>query len=295
MTITGTVLLREILSNSATYKNEFYLLVCYKTFNDIISLLSVIFLIKLPQWGILSNLYLNNNFLSSLSYFFGSSTGATTILHTFFVSFIRFCALNYPIKYRMFFDSSKKKFLIIFMLIFCICIGTPSLFFQACYVYVNLTNTVTPIIDTESASFYQFFYVVVLYGIIISITFGLNISNSISYCKNTLNTINKKKNEISFFFYSFFTFATAFCMETYLMIRIFGVFTGNETLICLANKLLAWIGDISTLFDFYFFIYISPEIRITLKKTFKRKENKVTPNKLINKITVHNKNPTQIL
>uniref|UniRef100_A0A0N4Z1C3 G_PROTEIN_RECEP_F1_2 domain-containing protein n=1 Tax=Parastrongyloides trichosuri TaxID=131310 RepID=A0A0N4Z1C3_PARTI len=255
MFFVGILICDKLVKKDKHFNNEFYPLVCYKTFNDILYHLSILFLLKFPVWGIMENLYIDNDFLASLAYFFGAATVCTSFLHSFLLATLRFIAINYPLKYKNMF---KKKFVYLFILIMFIIsllISIPSFFFKSKYIYNNDTGDLTPIYLSKSISYYQFGYGIILYGILIIGAFILNIINLyFIWRRNQMR--NTKKLEKTFAIYSLGTLFTTSLLEFYLITRVFGNYYENISMIIFANNSLVWIGDLGTLGDFYFFIFI---------------------------------------
>uniref|UniRef100_A0A0K0EQF3 G_PROTEIN_RECEP_F1_2 domain-containing protein n=1 Tax=Strongyloides stercoralis TaxID=6248 RepID=A0A0K0EQF3_STRER len=267
MAFVGSLLLYKILTKNYSFKNEFYFLVCYRTFNDILYHVSILLLLKIPAWKIATDFYYNSTILAPLSYVFGATTCCVPFIHTFILSIVRFIAIYHPIKYSKL--SSRLTSKIICGLIFVISngIGLASLAFPSKYIYDAVTGIMSPVYVVRSVAYFQFCYAIVIYGSTVIASLILNIANFISLKKNNKKNKNKR-SEYLFAFYGLFTLFTASLMEGYLIGRIGGNFLQNQTMTAISNYALTWIGDIGTLGDFYFFIFINSEIKLAIKEVF---------------------------
>uniref|UniRef100_A0A0N4ZPD6 G_PROTEIN_RECEP_F1_2 domain-containing protein n=1 Tax=Parastrongyloides trichosuri TaxID=131310 RepID=A0A0N4ZPD6_PARTI len=268
MTFVGFIILYKILTKSKNFQNEFYPLVCYRTFNDILYHISILFTLKLPSWSIMQSLYLENQFIASLSYLFGATTCCVPFIHTLFISSLRYLAIYYPVKYKRISNRTTTFILLLLLFIISFGIGLPTLFFDSKYVYNDLTKTVSPVFTTHSVAYYQIGYAIVFYSITIIISVVCNISNFIGLWKNNKKNGRNKRSEILFALYCLFTLFTTCLMEAYLILRIGGNFFENQVMVIIANSNLIWIGDLSTLGDFYFLIIINSEVRFAIKEFF---------------------------
>ncbi|CEF61926.1 G protein-coupled receptor, rhodopsin-like family-containing protein [Strongyloides ratti] len=211
---------------------------------------------------------MENDFLAQLGFVIGTSTCCLPFIHALVISFIRFIAIYYPIKYKIIFTSRRIKQICIGMFLCSFGIGLPTIFFKSKYILKVDTLTLTPTYLTPSITLYQMFYGIFFYGIVIAIAFILNILNIIGLNKKKYNR-NTKYSEKYYIIYCFFTLITSILMEIYFAFRIGGTYLENVTMNHIANTFLSWIGDIVTLGNFYFFILISKDIRKLLKESLK--------------------------
>uniref|UniRef100_A0A0N5CC42 G_PROTEIN_RECEP_F1_2 domain-containing protein n=1 Tax=Strongyloides papillosus TaxID=174720 RepID=A0A0N5CC42_STREA len=265
MIFVGTLLLYKILTKSKAFQNEFYPMVCYRTFNDLAYQISMIGLLKLPSWSIMPQMYLDSTYLAAVSYVFGATTFCVPFIHTFFLSGLRYMAIYHPVKYTRISSPRTSIILCSLLLIISLSIGLPSLAYSSRYVYNNVTGIISSTYLDKSVAYYQFAYVTFFYLPIIIISAIFNVANFIGLSKTNKRNKNKR-SETLFAVYSLFTFFTTCLMEAYLGSRIIGNFLGNQTIISVANYSLQWIGDLGTFGDFYFFIFINSEIRAAIKE-----------------------------
>ncbi|CEF61928.1 7TM GPCR, serpentine receptor class v (Srv) family-containing protein [Strongyloides ratti] len=273
MIFVAFLLLYKILTKSQAFKNEFYPMVCYRTFNDILYHFTILILLKLPAWKIALNFYINSTCLAPLCCIFGAVTCCVPFLHTFILASMRYMAIYYPIKYSRI--SSQSTSIIICGVIFTISygIGLASLAFPSKYVYNEVTGITSPVYIVKSVAYFQFCYGIIFYGLTVIGSLILNIANFVGLRKNNKKNKNKK-SEYTFAFYGLFTLFTTCLMEGYLVGRIGGNFLENETMMAISNYALTWIGDIGTLGDFYFFLFINSEIKLAIKEIFFKIINK---------------------
>uniref|UniRef100_A0A0N5BYM9 G_PROTEIN_RECEP_F1_2 domain-containing protein n=1 Tax=Strongyloides papillosus TaxID=174720 RepID=A0A0N5BYM9_STREA len=266
MTFVCCLLIYKFFIHSPVFCNEFYPLVCFKILNDILYHVNILFLLKLPLWEVNQNFYLKNNFLSTICYFIGASTVCIQFLFSFVLAFIRFLAIYYPLKYKKIFEKNVIKFVIILIYICSMLIGFPSIFFESKYTYNNHTKSLSPTFINTNVSYYQFFYAIIFYGTLTILSFIINIINIVGLTKRKTSS-NPKNIEKLYSMYTVFVFFGTSLMEAYFIVRIGGTYTDNNYLVSLANNLLTWIGDIATLGDFYFFIFITEELKIAIRET----------------------------
>uniref|UniRef100_A0A0N4Z6W9 G_PROTEIN_RECEP_F1_2 domain-containing protein n=1 Tax=Parastrongyloides trichosuri TaxID=131310 RepID=A0A0N4Z6W9_PARTI len=268
MGIVVALLLNKFYIGTPLFCNEFYSLVCFKILNDILYHLNVLLLLKLPLWNRFESIYLNNQVLSTIAYFLGAVTVCTQFLYSFILSLLRFIAIYYPIKYNSMFDIKVTKIIIVSMITFSLCIGFPSIFFESTYILDQNTYEIFPIFLHSNAAYYQMFYTIIIY---FPITFASLILNLVNIIGLTNKKIGGNKNsEMAYGLYSLYVFFAACLMELYLLIRIYGTYFENNSLVSLSSNLLTWFGDLATLGDFYIFIFISREIKMLLKQTIRR-------------------------
>uniref|UniRef100_A0A0N5BZ08 G_PROTEIN_RECEP_F1_2 domain-containing protein n=1 Tax=Strongyloides papillosus TaxID=174720 RepID=A0A0N5BZ08_STREA len=267
MIFVACILLHKILTQSKTFQNEFYPMVCYRTFNDILYHVSVLLMLKFPSWLIMPQYFLDSVYIAPIFYSLGAVTCCVPFVHSIFLSGIRYMAIYHPLRYTRI--SSPRTSIIFCSLFFLISfgIGLPTLAFPSKYIYNNVTNTVLPAYTVKSVSYYNFGYGIVFYGSTVILSAIFNVANLIGLSKNNRKNKNKR-SEIVFAFYTLFTLFTTSLMEAYFCCRISGNFFGNLKLLAIANYSVIWIGDIQTLGHFYFFVFINSEIRGAIKEIF---------------------------
>uniref|UniRef100_A0A0N5C122 G_PROTEIN_RECEP_F1_2 domain-containing protein n=1 Tax=Strongyloides papillosus TaxID=174720 RepID=A0A0N5C122_STREA len=267
MMFVACILLHKILKQSKTFQNEFYPMVCYRTFNDILYNVCILFMLKFPSWLIMPQYYLDSVHIAPIYYVLAASTFCAIFVHSIFLSVIRYVAIYYPGKYTRI--SSSRTSIILCCLLFLISfgVGLPTLAFPSKYIYNNATNTVLPAYAVKSITYYNFGYAIVFYGSTVILSAIFNVANLIGLSKNNKKNKNKRSENV-FAFYTLFTLFTTSLMEAYFCCRISGNFFGNQKLLAIANYSVIWIGDIGTLGHFYFFVFINSEIRATIKEIF---------------------------
>uniref|UniRef100_A0A0K0E4U3 G-protein coupled receptors family 1 profile domain-containing protein n=1 Tax=Strongyloides stercoralis TaxID=6248 RepID=A0A0K0E4U3_STRER len=227
------------------------------------------FTIQLPIYGILYNLYIDNSWISSAEYVLGAMFLTSFFTHSLVLSCMRFCAVKFPLKYHKLITIKKIIIVIIGMILFDLSIGVGTLFFPATYEYISETRSLIAKYKTKLAVYYMIFYGLTINGIIIIISFILNVLNWYTIYKKKDNNSVKTKKDIVYGFYTFITFISTLLYYTYYVLRVIGTLSGEENYNEIANILITYVVEVVSLVNFYFLLIVSQDLRkLILKFTY---------------------------
>uniref|UniRef100_A0A0N5CGU5 Serpentine receptor class gamma n=1 Tax=Strongyloides papillosus TaxID=174720 RepID=A0A0N5CGU5_STREA len=176
-----------------------------------------IFLV-LPRWGFFNNFLKNNNWMATVFYILTPQQTTFMFLITLLISINRYIAVKYPLSYETFFSKSKVVIILLSFVILSTMIGLGNIPFNPSYEIFDLFGYFIPILKSKSVIYYQFFYTIILFGMISIATCTFNVMAILTIKKLNQNG-NKQKRELYYIIYSIFIFITVFFVEAYFICR----------------------------------------------------------------------------
>uniref|UniRef100_A0A0N5CHK8 Serpentine receptor class gamma n=1 Tax=Strongyloides papillosus TaxID=174720 RepID=A0A0N5CHK8_STREA len=272
------VIIKEIKNKNVRFNKQFYIIIVCKLVNEIIFIITTFIFYKLPRLGFFNNFFKNNNWTATLSYLLAAQQTTFMFLITLLTSVNRYIAVKYPVSYNLYFSKSKIIMMSLTFIILSTIIGLGNIFFNAEYKEFDLFGYFFPFFISKNVIYYQFFYTIILFGIISIATCIFNAMSIFALKKH--NQIDKKfKRELYYIIYSIFIFITLLVVEAFFVCRFIGVKYEIKLFVHIQNLLHFVAFDLSSVGDFYFLISLSIELRQALKTILgcsKKLKNKVT-------------------
>uniref|UniRef100_A0A0N5BNF8 Serpentine receptor class gamma n=1 Tax=Strongyloides papillosus TaxID=174720 RepID=A0A0N5BNF8_STREA len=90
----------RILKGHAGFKNEFFPLIFFYGFIDLINYIAVILFFDMPSWGLFTDFYVKHNYLAEVGMFLLSTNTYIIIISNLVITINRFVSIFYPYNYE---------------------------------------------------------------------------------------------------------------------------------------------------------------------------------------------------
>uniref|UniRef100_A0A0K0F468 Serpentine receptor class gamma n=1 Tax=Strongyloides venezuelensis TaxID=75913 RepID=A0A0K0F468_STRVS len=277
-----------LIKKNPTYNNNFFPLILFKSYSDIILLLTIFICGRVARMNILENFYEDKDGIAAYYYVINALCNTVTYGISLLSSFNTFIALNYPLLYDTWF--SKKNILIYLVIIFLVgsIYGIGFIFFYPHYLYVESLEGYYIKFKSLYIPYYILAYsVIVVYPIAILVI----IMNTISTVKFTkyYKKINAKNSQnVLMFIYTLVIFFTYLIVVAYTVTKILTkIFIQNDLIEHVADIVIYWNIDIQTFGLFYTVLFLYSPLRDLMLFKSKKECNQNNNITIIN----HNERP----
>uniref|UniRef100_A0A0N5C566 Serpentine receptor class gamma n=1 Tax=Strongyloides papillosus TaxID=174720 RepID=A0A0N5C566_STREA len=282
-------LTNEILvKKNPTYNNHFFLLILFKSYSDIILLLTIFICGRVAKMNIIENLYKDNNGLAVYYYIIIGLCSTVTYGISLLSSLNTFIALNYPFIYDTWF--SQKKIAIYLVIIFLVgsIHGIGFIFFCPYYFYFKSLEGYYIKFKSLYIPYYILAYsIIVVYPIAIIVVI-MNTISTIKFKKYYRKISAKNSQNVSMFVYTIVHFFTFLIVVAYtLTIILTKLIVQNDLVENIAQTVIYWNVDIQTFGLFYIVLFLCSPLRDLM--LFKSKKESNQNNNIAN--IKHNERP----
>uniref|UniRef100_A0AC35TQC5 Serpentine receptor class gamma n=1 Tax=Rhabditophanes sp. KR3021 TaxID=114890 RepID=A0AC35TQC5_9BILA len=255
-------MLVSIFKSKKEFENPFYILICANTFVSIEIFFQTIFFVKFPKWGLLQSFFMENNFFSTLDFYFAHVTVFYIANSAAIANINRLTAIVFPMRYSLMWTKKNVKIILLIDVIICLCYECHPLFIGARY-YVSedsgiLYSDMTPIPIVETFMIKEFFQYTIITIIVVVIT-GINVF-TVRKEKNWSSGA-KKKLEKTFLYYSLSSCFGLILLEIFFSMRFMATIFQSPDMSILSLEFYTYVMDLVTFIDVIMFLLVSANMR----------------------------------
>uniref|UniRef100_A0A0K0G5I1 Serpentine receptor class gamma n=1 Tax=Strongyloides venezuelensis TaxID=75913 RepID=A0A0K0G5I1_STRVS len=248
------VIIKEIKYKNNLFNKQFYIIIVFKLTNEIAFNTNMFVFFILPKWGFYNKFLENHAWTATVFNILATQQTTFMFLITLLISINRYIGVKYPFSYELYFSKPKIVIILLSSIILSLVLGFGNIFFDLRYQKSNFFGYFTPSLKTKKELYYQYLYLVILFGLISIITCIFNVMAIL-----TLKKVNKigsqYKKEIYFIVYSIFIFITLLFVEAFFVVTFIGVKYQINFFIPIIYFLNIVAFDLTSVGDFYFLIY----------------------------------------
>uniref|UniRef100_A0A0N4ZP46 G_PROTEIN_RECEP_F1_2 domain-containing protein n=1 Tax=Parastrongyloides trichosuri TaxID=131310 RepID=A0A0N4ZP46_PARTI len=238
------------------YNNGFYPLILLKSYADIITITNSFLTLRLPRHSIFSNFYLNNQYLASVQYFETGLTNTIMYIISFLISFNRFIAIKYPLRYSFWFSSKIVKIYILLSILFGFVIGYLIITFKPYYKWNDYIGVYYISFKDKYIGIFTVFYTLFFFLPIAITATIMNLISAYELSKYRKSISIETKKELYLFFYTVINFIAFLIFFLYFSFRSCHIIFNIPILQKIALISAPWIIDIETFGLFYSLLII---------------------------------------
>uniref|UniRef100_A0A0N5B4Q6 G_PROTEIN_RECEP_F1_2 domain-containing protein n=1 Tax=Strongyloides papillosus TaxID=174720 RepID=A0A0N5B4Q6_STREA len=251
-----------IIKRNPIYNNNFFPLILFKSYSDIILMISMFFCSRAARMNIMGDFYKENDGIA-IYYYIIFEICYTNIYGVSLLSGLNtFIALVYPLRYNTWF--SKKKIVVSLTITFFVgsIYGIAIAFFHPYYRYSESIKGYIITFKSVDVIYCAIAFSIVINIPIFALSTIMNIISSVKFAKyyKTMNV--KNSQNVSMFVYTIISFFTYLIVVAYTFGKILNFVTFQNDLVdSIAQIVLYWNIDLMTFGLFYTVLFLCSPLR----------------------------------
>uniref|UniRef100_A0A0N5BKV9 G_PROTEIN_RECEP_F1_2 domain-containing protein n=1 Tax=Strongyloides papillosus TaxID=174720 RepID=A0A0N5BKV9_STREA len=251
-----------LIKRNPIYNNNFFPLILFKSYSDIILMISMFFCSRAARMNIMGDFYRENDGLAIYYYIILQICHTNIYGISLLSSLNTFIALVYPLKYNIWFSKKKIVICLTITLLFGSVYGIAMTFLHPYYRYSKSIKGYIITLKSLYVTYCAIAYAIVINIPIIALSTIMNVTSAVKFVKYYKTRNIRNSQNIPMFVYTIINFLAYSIVVTYTFGKIINFVTVKSDLVeSIAQEIAYWNVDLMTFGLFYTVVFSCSPLR----------------------------------